>query len=645
MSAERRAAPRGLRPQRALRPVARPAGRLLRGPRRARLAHRPQRHGQDDAVQRDPADAARQDVGLDPLRGHASSSGGPSYKIAGAGIGYVPQGRRLFESLTVDEHLQDARAAPGREPLDGAADLRALPAPRRAQGQRRHAALRRRAADARDRARAAHEPQAADHGRALRGPRPDDHRDAHRDVPRPGGRGPRDPLRRAEPRRWRRRWPTASSSWWPGRSPPRRRRRSWRTTPRRSGAGSGWSAADGHGRAAGHPRHEGRRVRVRARPPARGRGRRAARRHGRPRRAAGDARHRRARRSRARRAPSTRTSSATPTAAQAMDVMGRGAAAVLTRLHGEGRVDGVAAIGGSGNSSIAARAMRDLPVGVPKLIVSTVASGDTRPYVGAVDITMIYSVVDISGINQISARILTNAAGAIAGMATATRPGGDRRAAARRRDDVRRHHALRHARARAAGGAGLRGARLPRDRHRRAVLRGARDRRLPRRRARRDDHRAGRRARRRRPVGGARPPPRRRSRRRSRRSSRSGRSTWSTSARATPCPSASRTATSTSTTRRSRSCARRRRRWPSSGAGSPSKPQRHDRPDRPLRPAARRVRDRRRRPAVPRRRGRRGAVRGAARGRRHVEGRARRGRRRRQRPARSPPRWRTASTS
>ena len=51
---------------------------------------------------------------------------------------------------------------------------------------------------------------------------------------------------------------------------------------------------------------------------------------------------------------------------QAMDVMGRGAAAVLTRLHGEGRVDGVAAIGGSGNSSIAARAMRDLPVGVPE---------------------------------------------------------------------------------------------------------------------------------------------------------------------------------------------------------------------------------------------------------------------------------------
>jgi uncharacterized protein (UPF0261 family) len=107
----------------------------------------------------------------------------------------------------------------------------------------------------------------------------------------------------------------------------------------------------------------------------------------------------------------------------AVDAMGRGAAAVLQRLHGEGRLDGAAAVGGSGNSSIAAQAMRDLPVGVPKLIVSTVASGDTRPYVGAVDVTMMYSVVDISGINQISAQILTNAAGAIAGMASATVPG------------------------------------------------------------------------------------------------------------------------------------------------------------------------------------------------------------------------------
>jgi len=61
--------------------------------------------------------------------------------------------------------------------------------------------------------------------------------------------------------------------------------------------------------------------------------------------------------------------------------------------------------------------MRGLPVGVPKLIVSTLASGDTRPYMGATDVSMTYSVVDISGLNRISERILSNAAGAIAGMA------------------------------------------------------------------------------------------------------------------------------------------------------------------------------------------------------------------------------------
>jgi uncharacterized protein (UPF0261 family) len=97
--------------------------------------------------------------------------------------------------------------------------------------------------------------------------------------------------------------------------------------------------------------------------------------------------------------------------------MGQGAARVVKRLHEEGRLDGILSLGGSGGSSIAAAAMRELPVGVPKLIVSTVASGDTRPYVGASDVTMTYSVVDISGLNRISERILSNAAAAIAGMA------------------------------------------------------------------------------------------------------------------------------------------------------------------------------------------------------------------------------------
>jgi uncharacterized protein (UPF0261 family) len=108
----------------------------------------------------------------------------------------------------------------------------------------------------------------------------------------------------------------------------------------------------------------------------------------------------------------------------AMTAMGRGAAAVLERLHAEGRLQGAVSIGGSGNASVAATAMRGLPVGVPKLIVSTLAAGDTRPYVGESDVTMMYSVVDIAGINQISARILANAAGAITGMASAPGVGG-----------------------------------------------------------------------------------------------------------------------------------------------------------------------------------------------------------------------------
>jgi uncharacterized protein (UPF0261 family) len=106
----------------------------------------------------------------------------------------------------------------------------------------------------------------------------------------------------------------------------------------------------------------------------------------------------------------------------AIDAMARGAAVVLARLHAEGKIDGVLGLGGSGNSTIIAQAMRALPVGLPKLLVSTVASGDTRPYVGAVDIAMMYSVVDIAGINRISAQIMTNAAAMIAGAATARVP-------------------------------------------------------------------------------------------------------------------------------------------------------------------------------------------------------------------------------
>jgi uncharacterized protein (UPF0261 family) len=101
---------------------------------------------------------------------------------------------------------------------------------------------------------------------------------------------------------------------------------------------------------------------------------------------------------------------------KAVAVMARGAEVVLARLNAGGRLGGALGLGGSAGATIASAAMRSLPTGIPKLIVSTVASGDTRPYVGGTDITMMYPVVDISGLNQVSTRILTNAAGALAGM-------------------------------------------------------------------------------------------------------------------------------------------------------------------------------------------------------------------------------------
>ncbi len=104
----------------------------------------------------------------------------------------------------------------------------------------------------------------------------------------------------------------------------------------------------------------------------------------------------------------------------AVETMARGAAALVQRMHAEGRLDAILGLGGSGGTALVSHAVRALPVGVPKLIVSTVASGDTRSYVGAADVTMMYSVVDIAGINRISERILSNAAAAIAGMARAS---------------------------------------------------------------------------------------------------------------------------------------------------------------------------------------------------------------------------------
>ena len=104
---------------------------------------------------------------------------------------------------------------------------------------------------------------------------------------------------------------------------------------------------------------------------------------------------------------------------RAVTVMAEGAAGIVSRLYREGRVDGLFGMGGSGGSSIASRAMSSLPLGVPKLLVSTMASGNIAHYVGSSDVTVMYPVVDIAGINRVSGMVLTNAVAAIAGMAKA----------------------------------------------------------------------------------------------------------------------------------------------------------------------------------------------------------------------------------
>jgi uncharacterized protein (UPF0261 family) len=92
----------------------------------------------------------------------------------------------------------------------------------------------------------------------------------------------------------------------------------------------------------------------------------------------------------------------------------------VAQLYRSGRIHGVAGVGGSGGTSLVATVMRDaVPIGVPKLIVSTIASGDTGPVVGETDITMMYSVVDVAGLNRLLRDILSNAGAAIAAAANA----------------------------------------------------------------------------------------------------------------------------------------------------------------------------------------------------------------------------------
>lgn len=101
---------------------------------------------------------------------------------------------------------------------------------------------------------------------------------------------------------------------------------------------------------------------------------------------------------------------------QAVTQAAIGAANVIAQAHARGDVDGVLALGGSAGTNIGSAAMRALPLGVPKLMVSTMASGQTRPYVGSKDLFMLSSVVDIAGLNRITRAILDNAALAMSGL-------------------------------------------------------------------------------------------------------------------------------------------------------------------------------------------------------------------------------------
>ena len=96
--------------------------------------------------------------------------------------------------------------------------------------------------------------------------------------------------------------------------------------------------------------------------------------------------------------------------------MAEALAEYLVRETAAGRVAGVIGIGGSGGTAIVTKAMQALPIGLPKLMLSTVASGNVAPYVGCSDIALMYSVVDVAGLNAVSIRVLANAAHAMAGM-------------------------------------------------------------------------------------------------------------------------------------------------------------------------------------------------------------------------------------
>ena len=107
---------------------------------------------------------------------------------------------------------------------------------------------------------------------------------------------------------------------------------------------------------------------------------------------------------------------------EAVTAMAGAAAALLSQLVSEGHIQGVISLGGGGGTAISTAAMRALPIGSPKLMVSTLAAGNVAPYVGTKDIVMFPSIVDVSGMNRLSRVLLARAAGAICGMVEAVVP-------------------------------------------------------------------------------------------------------------------------------------------------------------------------------------------------------------------------------
>ena len=147
-------------------------------------------------------------------------------------------------------------------------------------------------------------------------------------------------------------------------------------------------------------------------------------------------------------------------------VMAAGATKIVRELVEAGKIHAILALGGTQGTTLATAVMRGLPYGFPKIMVSTMASGNVGPWVGTSDITMMFSVTDIMGLNPFMRRILANAAGAACGMAEveldekqSAAAGGDHHG--------RHHHARRHERRARAGGGRLRDHRLPCGRHRR----------------------------------------------------------------------------------------------------------------------------------------------------------------------------------